>query len=967
MNARLYSLLIWIVFLFLSTTIYGQTYIMGESSGTITTCSGILENPGGFGSYADGLDVFQTICTGNGQCIQLTFTDFGTEGCCDRLTIYDGNSEFSYEIIEFAGTSNPGIVTSTDASEGCLTLKFFTDGSVGSTGFRANISCINCPTNFILGQGLDSLSTCSGIILDPGGSLNYEDSLNVSQTFCSSDSGQCLTLSFNSFNTELNFDVLSIYDGPNTNSELFGHFSGSEIPEPISSSSNSGGCLTLLFNTNNSINFNGFHAYLNCGNCSYPDLILGHGGDTIYTCGGRLLDPGSLNDYNSNQNITQTICSETPGQCVSLSFNSFNTEAVYDRLSVYDGPSNTSNLISIFSGNSIPPIISSSTNSEGCLTLVFTSNGSVNLEGFSADINCGICDDPFINNPLYCQISQALCLGQGENNYVASTQLDSEFGSPGPIGCLGATPNPAWFYFQVQDSGPIDIEITSGFDVDFICWGPFNQAQWSNGVCSMVLDPVWANDNLNSVSCSYSASPIEHCDISNTQSGEYYVLLVTNISNKSSIINIQQIDGIGTTNCSSLCDHTINTLVTECDSTNNTYSIHCTIYLPHPPLSGNVEIINSSGGILSFEAPFPDSLNFSFDHLASDGLQHSIEVSFSDQPNCTNSFFYTAPLACNACAVSASLLDSVSCTGFPIHLQASELPSVTYSWIGPNGFTSSEQNPIIANAELNMNGVYQLDVYNPIDSCHSIALVNVLVHQFPVDASMTGNEPICSGGSIILDVPDYSNAIYTWTKSDSTLISSSSSTYYLQPAILQDMGIYSCTINIEGCINTSQDEDVIIYQNPLIPYFDFNPLTNELYAMQSAGNFQWFLNNDPIIGQTQYHIHLEQQGNYSVTVSNDFGCVISSENFYFDPTGIPELPISRLALQPNPAKAYIQVLVPELGVLEVFDLAGKRLKEYKLQLGVNTISVNELAEGIYLFQFHSNSGVRLAKVIVEHN
>lgn len=44
-------------------------------------------------------------------------------------------------------------------------------------------------------------------------------------------------------------------------------------------------------------------------------------------------------------------------------------------------------------------------------------------------------------------------------------------------------------------------------------------------------------------------------------------------------------------------------------------------------------------------------------------------------------------------------------------------------------------------------------------------------------------------------------------------------------------------------------------------------MTNELYAMQTAGNFQWFLNNVPIIGQTQYHIHLEQQGNYSVTVS----------------------------------------------------------------------------------------------------
>jgi hypothetical protein len=104
-----------------------------------------------------------------------------------------------------------------------------------------------------------------------------------------------------------------------------------------------------------------------------------------------------------------------------------------------------------------------------------------------------------------------------------------------------------------------------------------------------------------------------------------------------------------------------------------------------------------------------------------------------------------------------------------------------------------------------------------------------------------------------------------------------------------------------------------------------------------------------------------------VILTNEFGCTASSQYFVYDPTGIPELPISRLALQPNPARDFIQVLVPELGVLEVLDLAGKRVKENKLLLGLNSISVNELAAGIYLFQFHSNSGVRIAKVIVEHN
>ncbi len=55
MNSRLYILIIGIVFQLISSTITGQTYIMGTWGGPISTCTGIIENPGGFGFYEDGL------------------------------------------------------------------------------------------------------------------------------------------------------------------------------------------------------------------------------------------------------------------------------------------------------------------------------------------------------------------------------------------------------------------------------------------------------------------------------------------------------------------------------------------------------------------------------------------------------------------------------------------------------------------------------------------------------------------------------------------------------------------------------------------------------------------------------------------------------------------------------------------------------------------------------------------------
>ena len=55
--------------------------------------------------------------------------------------------------------------------------------------------------------------------------------------------------------------------------------------------------------------------------------------------------------------------------------------------------------------------------------------------------------------------------------------------------------------------------------------------------------------------------------------------------------------------------------------------------------------------------------------------------------------------------------------GQTIHLFASTVPGATYSWTGPLGFTSTDQNPTIPNATLTMTGTYS--VVAIIDGCQS--------------------------------------------------------------------------------------------------------------------------------------------------------------------------------------------------------------------------------------------------------
>lgn len=128
-------------------------------------------------------------------------------------------------------------------------------------------------------------------------------------------------------------------------------------------------------------------------------------------------------------------------------------------------------------------------------------------------------------------------------------------------GCLSTTPNPAWYYMQVLNPGNIEIEMhsTPAHDIDFACWGPFTSptAPCVAGLTAgsptpnhHAPGPSTSYPTLNMVDCSYDASPQEWCYIPNAQTGQYYLLLITNYSNQPcNIIFSQTNTGSGSTNC----------------------------------------------------------------------------------------------------------------------------------------------------------------------------------------------------------------------------------------------------------------------------------------------------------------------------------------------------------------------------------------------------------------------------------
>ena len=238
---------------------------------------------------------------------------------------------------------------------------------------------------------------CGGNFVDAGGSTGtYPNNSNNSASpvvICPTNTGDLVTVTFTSFNTETNWDALYVYDGPNTTSPLIssgnpagnvpgglaGGYWGTTIPGPFTSTHPSG-CLTFVFRSDSSGVRDGWTANVTCA--PPPNYCAG---DHFYDLG------GPTGNYPNNLPSTRGYTKICPnaGQSVTVFFNSF--DVANDTFSIYDGDNlATALLVGTYSGtNIIPSYTASNPTGNGCLIFVFTSNSSINAAGWDASIVCG--------------------------------------------------------------------------------------------------------------------------------------------------------------------------------------------------------------------------------------------------------------------------------------------------------------------------------------------------------------------------------------------------------------------------------------------------------------------------------------------------------------------------------------------------------------------------------------------------
>jgi pimeloyl-ACP methyl ester carboxylesterase len=152
---------------------------------------------------------------------------------------------------------------------------------------------------------------------DGSGIDNYDGYLDLSWLISPTDA-QKIVLLFSSFRTEQDYDFVTIYDGPTTDSPVIGRYSGSAIPDSIVSST---GTMLVRFTSDAFVTDSGWVAryYSLGGDKLFPSLTLSTGsiltgnGLTLYaqhmTCGGIV----KLTLSGPDAAISSTVLANTQG------------------------------------------------------------------------------------------------------------------------------------------------------------------------------------------------------------------------------------------------------------------------------------------------------------------------------------------------------------------------------------------------------------------------------------------------------------------------------------------------------------------------------------------------------------------------------------------------------------------------------------------------------------------------------
>jgi gliding motility-associated-like protein len=238
----------------------------------------------------------------------------------------------------------------------------------------------------------------------------------------------------------------------------------------------------------------------------------------------------------------------------------------------------------------------------------------------------------------------------------------------------------------------------------------------------------------------------------------------------------------------------------------------------------------------------------------------------------------TLGITVNANPIATATVSSHAvCVGSSVTISGSG--GATYSWNGPNGYTSTNQNNTFNNVQVSSSGTYTLTALNN-NGCFDTDTVSFVVNPTPVITSYTtnaNNNTICNGASVqLLATVNPATVTPQWTGPNG--YSSPPMSTILTPTV---SGTYTVTATIGACQSIGLDTvHITVNPTPVATASVIGSNTvcsgnNIVLQGGSAGNsYNW---NGPAGTSTQQNDTLTNAptnagGTYTLVVTNSFNC-----------------------------------------------------------------------------------------------
>ncbi len=397
-----------------------------------------------------------------------------------------------------------------------------------------------------------------------------------------------------------------------------------------------------------------------------------------------------------------------------------------------------------------------------------------------------------------------------------------------------------------------------------------------------------------------------------------------------------------------------------------------------------------------------DTLGVTYSWTGPDSFASSVQNPTIATADLKDSGFYYVVVEKNGCL---SYVDSINvkvkplpanpsdssnspvCLGSKLELfSKDDTLGVTYSWTGPDSFTSLVQNPTIATVDLKDSGFYYVVVEK--NGCLSYPdSVNVEINPLPPIPSDSSNSPVCLGSKLeLFSKDDTSGVTYSWTGPDG--FTASVQNPNIAATIAKDSGFYYVVATKNGCLSKVDSIHVSI-DSVIIPTVKISVSPDTLVSAGATVTFtatatgggtsptyKWLKNNVVIPGattNTYVTSTLADKDVITAVVQSDAMCAMpdtamsNTIRIRIIPTDVYSLDNgSDISLYPNPnngsfiIKGSIRNTASDKVSVEILNMIGQVIYSNIVSLQNGTIDSrinlnNDIANGLYLLRLKAGA------------